>query len=370
MFFAATQLHRRYFSKIAAQEPSMSVCWFKSVKNAWPLMKYDKRLLGIVQQASRKTDNSRGRALPAGAAPLYRWALLLKSMWLYNSYYRFLSREDVAHSVVWNGLKHRQQIWCLCCDELGIKVRYMENGLLPGHTTLDVRGVNYGNSLSRDPSFYRDYRVTYSGNQPEPTAIEPLARPDKLPKRFIFVPFQVNGDSQIVCYSPWVKNMAHLAEILLAAQPAFKAAGLQLVVKPHPKCSTPNANVLQLLQEQGVTVITDIDSKTLVDHSQAVLTINSTVGIETLAAGKKLIVVGQAFYRMPGMTLGADNLDELNRAIGQLTDWTPDADAISGLFDYLRQEYQITGDWRAAEPAHVQGIIKRLHRFNGETPWQ
>jgi len=370
VFFAATKLHRSYFAKITAHQPTISLCWFKSVTNGWPFIRYDTRLLAIVEQASRKTDNSRGRLLPPGAAWLYHWVLVLKSMWLYNSYFRFLSRQEVTTSIVWNGLKYRQQLWCLCCEQLGIKLRYMENGLLSGSTTLDAKGVNFGNSLPREADFYRPY----GGRLPEKpldraaTTVPP--REKSLPERFVFVPLQVNGDSQIVCYSPWIQNMAHLASVLIAAQPAFRAAGLEVVVKPHPKCSTRNAKILSLLRTHGVTVVTDTDSKLLVTQSQAVLTINSTVGLEALAAGKKVIVLGQAFYRIEGISLGASNSSELQSAIDQLAQWAPDNQAVSGLMNYLRQEYQITGDWRTADAAHIQGLLHRLEQFNGAATWQ
>jgi len=254
-------------------------------------------------------------------------------------------------------------------------LRYMENGLLTGFTTLDAKGVNFGNSLPREADFYRDYAVNKGINK---GADEPPNRLDteneneaslvkSLPKRFVFVPFQVNGDSQIICYSPWIQNMAHLASVLIESLPTFRAAGLEVVVKPHPKCSTPNAKVLALLKTHGVTVVTDTDSKRLVAQSQAVLTINSTVGLEALAAGKKVIVLGQAFYRIKDISLGAGNSRELQTAIGQLANWAPDIQAVSGLMHYLKQEYQIEGDWRTANAGHIQCLLTRLEQFNGAT---
>ena len=370
VFFAATKLHRSYFAKITVQQPTMSLCWFKSVTNGWPFIRYDWRLLAIVEQASHKTDNGRGRLLPPGAARLYRWVLVLKSMWLYNSYFRFLSRQEPTTSIVWNGLKYRQQLWCLCCEQLGIQLRYMENGLLSGFTTLDAKGVNFGNSLPREADFYRTYGASQTENPLDPAATTVPPSEKSLPERFVFVPLQVNGDSQIVCYSPWIQNMAHLVSVLIAALPAFQAAGLEVVVKPHPKCSTPNAKVLARLKTHGVTVVTDTDSKRLVAQSQAVLTINSTVGLEALAAGKKVIVLGQAFYRIEGISLGAINNSELQAAIGQLAQWAPDIQAVSGLMNYLRQEYQIKGDWRTADAAHIQCLLNRLEQFNGAATWQ
>jgi capsular polysaccharide export protein len=238
----------------------------------------------------------------------------------------------------------------------------MENGLVKGYTTLDRQGVNFGNSLPRESAFYRNQIAHVSEFQP----IEADPKSINLPKRFIFVPFQVNGDSQVICYSHWVKNMSHMADILIECAPELKEKDVSIVVKPHPNCSTPNDELLNHLLSNNITVVKDIDSKALVSLAEAVVTINSTVGLEALEAGKKVIVLGQAFYNIPDMVLSANSLSELKACFKKLSGWEPDARAVQGLFHYLRNTYQIKGNWREADQEHLNMCLEKLDEMDAE----
>jgi len=356
LFFAAAKHQKRYFDLVCQKNDAFSVVWYKDIfPSFWAFSSHEK-LAEYVAQDIEKAENTRGKTYGFAFKVILYWFKSLLARNLFARYQKILQESGATVSVVWNGLKFRQQIWCVAAESLGIKLRFMENGLVAGYTTLDQNGVNFKNSLPRTAAFYESYGTHLTEIQ-KPSPVPLLV---DLPKRFVFVPLQVSGDSQIVCFSPWIKNMDHLGDELIRVASQCGTNGLQLVVKPHPKCSTPRDKLIQRLKTAGVSVLENVDSKLLVAHAEAVITINSTVGLEALEAGKKVIVLGQAFYNIPEITLSAQNSDELKSALNQIDTWRPNSRAVQGLFNYLKTEYQIPGDWRSASSDHVSALKNRL----------
>lgn len=364
LFFAAASTQRRYFETVVITLKNSSSIWYKSIP-FWPFTFLNHPALAtIIAGELRKSANIKGQP----EIKLIRWGhrllLAIYARHLLARYSRYLQNAAPEVSVVWNGLKFRQEIWCLAANNLNIKLHYMENGLIAGYTTLDAQGVNFGNSLPRDAEFYRQYAIQQNlkvSTDALPLRNEPFKDITSLPTgRYVFIPLQVNGDSQIVRYSPWVQNMAHLSDIVIECLPVFNALNLNVVIKPHPKCSTPNQGIIKKLKAQGISVVTDVDSKTLVANAEAVMTVNSTVGLEALQAGVKTIVMGEAFYNMPSMTFEARSTDELKSRLKQLANWQPDELAIVGLFEYMAQHYQVKGEWREANAEHLTVLQDKL----------
>jgi len=121
--------------------------------------------------------------------------------------------------LIWNGGKFRQQIAIAIAKQKGIKVYYFENGLLPNTLVFDQKGINFENSVPRDRYFYE----AYQSYVPLPKALVPRigkkraifeGDEEELPETYIFVPFQVDYDTQIITQSPWIKNMRMLYELI------------------------------------------------------------------------------------------------------------------------------------------------------------
>lgn len=71
----------------------------------------------------------------------------------YAKYLALLNNVDPEYVVLWNGNKLPNITVAMAAKALGINQFYYENGLLPGTSSLDPRGINFNASLSRDPSF-------------------------------------------------------------------------------------------------------------------------------------------------------------------------------------------------------------------------
>lgn len=371
LFFAARQLHQTYFSQVAKHlqeqfpQHTASVMWHKTLwKNLHWLgsakLAFKAELNTCVENHVREKQNSRkGRLRKQSYWPTFQRIKAAEAHILFAIYYSALKRSQATHMVIWNGLKFRQCIAIKAADALNIPCLYMENGLLPGMTTLDGQGINFRNSVPRKTEFFEQLDTqTFV-----PKLLEQLAKPlqnqfaDKpktLPKEYIFVPFQVNTDSQIVLFSPWIKNMMELVNYFANISSQLGDQMPHIVFKPHPACDQNyDALITQYSDHEKLHFDTQTPTPVLIQHANAVATINSTVGIESLLLNKKLITIGQAFYQLSGLTLNVDNQQALAESLQTVQNWQPEQNLRIAFFNYLATEYQLAGRWQDASTEHL-----------------
>jgi len=249
--------------------------------------------------------------------------------------------------IFWNGKKPRHLIAIQIIKLLNIKIKYMENGLLPNRLVFDGNGVNFENSVPRNRNFFEEY----TNKLPLPVELTPRnpknsnkfnQEVNPLPLRFIFVPFQVDYDSQILLYSPWIKDMVELFNLIEYISRNFNYS---FVIKEHP---SSNKNYLDLHKRaeklDNIQFVNGYSTQELIEKSQVVMTINSTVGIESLLFHKKVIVLGDAFYNIDGITKSAKNREELLVILKSLNNWKFETSLVENFLKYLYYEYLIPTD--------------------------
>lgn len=288
-------------------------------------------------------------------------------------YFSYFSSHDIDTVIVWNGMKQPNKTPYEVAKACGIKTQLFENGLLPNTTVLDPKGVNALNSMPRDASFYLNWD---SGSTEKSELSSNLVKraPHKnrksddaqvtLPERFIFVPFQVPNDTQIVCHSPWIKSMEAFYEELEKAV-NFMDSDVKFVVKEHP--SWPRSFVDLHHKNPQIIFANNNETSSLIQESEAVLTINSTVGIEALLLNKKVITLGNTFLNIQGLVKHCESSKELADAITELKTWNFDPILRVQFLDYLANEYLIKQSWNnlSNEQAHFSEVKTRL-----ENPYQ
>ncbi len=116
---------------------------------------------------------------------------------------------------------------------------------------------------------------------------------DLLPKRFIFLALQVTDDSQLVLNS----DVDNLQALTYAKELAYKYK-YDLVVKLHPaEADTTFIEQIENMSKNGDFILTDALTHLLIERSQKVVVINSTVGLESKILQKDVEVLGRAFYQ-------------------------------------------------------------------------
>lgn len=249
--------------------------------------------------------------------------------------------------------------------ELGVEIFVFEEGYLrPDYVTIERRGVNALSRQPRLASFYRQAPVTRP-RAPLPTGqniwrmsviatiyswsvtllkpwyskqvyhrridpvgealrwirgawrhqvyrwlergcLEELCRPEES-RRWFLVPLQVHGDSQVRDHSRF-EGMADFLEEVVASFAAHAPADARLVVKHHPmdRAYTDYRALIAGLRTRHalgdrLVYLHDQHLPTLLLHARGVVTINSTVGLQSLFHRTPVITLGESVYQIPGL---------------------------------------------------------------------
>lgn len=272
---------------------------------------------------------------------------------LAKGFKNYFELQEVDKFILWNGSMLQGYIGSLIADSFNINKLFFEVGNFPNKIFIDKSGVNAKSTLiNKDLTIVEDYdeaRIVhfleeYKRKKEEvhhvPQSLKsykklklfllwdivynifskyPIIEKEKklsdyflhfFPKKqnyiynydsinfrrmdYILFPLQVSTDSQIIRNSDIDLNEAINEAVLIASKKK-----LNLIIKPHP--AEYNCNVLEKIQtikqDNPNVFIVNENTYLLIKHSKLVVTINSTVGIESLMYYKHTVLLGRAFYK-------------------------------------------------------------------------
>ena len=177
----------------------------------------------------------------------------------------------------------------------------------------------------------------------------------------MFVPFQVALDSQVLLYSPWIRDMRQLYWLLEGALREVPEP-LHLVIKPHPSCDRPYADLRRhAAAHPRLHIVEHHTSEALIRGAEGVVTLNSSVGIEGLLLERPVLCLGDACYAVRGVAARARRPGELQTWLRDRAAGTPDTAPLRRPFlDWLANEYVLPGSHRAPAPGHMSRLRAKL----------
>ncbi|HTT99881.1 MAG TPA: hypothetical protein VMF58_17660 [Rhizomicrobium sp.] len=304
---------------------------------------------------------------------------LIKAIWTrvaainYRYFRRRFARETVDLLVVWGGFQLPVAAALAAARDAGIKTQFCENGYLPRTIVMDPKGINAGNSLlGKQAEFYRavaipDGKRTHLLGTPlvtralkgGATASETLV----LPEHFVFLPLQVHDDSQILLYSPHFRDMSSVVRFCAQGVDTYNrrhGTHLKLVVKEHPS-DHGRIDYSGMRREFPDAVFTKMTpTQELIQKCAAVITVNSTVGIEALLHLKPVITLGDAFYAVPGLVRVSNDEGDLAETLQDAFETPIDRDLTEHFLYFLRYHYLVPLDRNALEASEPARAIARI----------
>lgn len=251
---------------------------------------------------------------------------------------------------MWNGSLSKEKEIAEKCKEIGIPVYFCELGWLPQSGTIyfDRKGINYNSSLtdwqysplSEDQCFDVRSKIAYFHQcVAKTTGID-------TGKDYVFVPLQVESDSQIKVFSRF-DDMQQVVDYVCEHVPD------RIIFKKHPKgmCGELKVPARCELVDSGTT-------HDYLPRCKYVVTVNSTVGIEALSYNKPVIVLGQALYGGRRICREAFSDADMKSAVSWAELNKPDIPAIEAFLHYLFQR-----QWHRTEltnPKKVMTLISGL----------
>jgi len=252
---------------------------------------------------------------------------------------------------MWNGSLGKEIEISERCQKLGIPVYYMELGWLPQKNTFyfDRKGVNYNSSLTdwqytplTDKEKIKELitKISYYHNTiAKNTGIEE--------HDYVFVPFQVESDSQIINHSNKIKKMQQLVDYVCE-----HVTG-KIIFKTHPKQEIGEISIPKRCKLYRTGTIHDF-----LPNCKYVITINSTVGVEALTYYKPIITLGDAFYESRKMTYKIINENSFKLAI----EWAEKGKVARGVIDSFLN-YLFNLQWNNSDldnPKKILTLIEKL----------
>lgn len=370
LFFAVNSHQLKYFKKLVDNLPFKSKLiyfpnFFISLKGLDIIKQIDKEK--IIKRAYTEVDIKYKNRLSLYRF-LYKKILNIQFLWTTLFIYQFTKKYHPTYIAVWNGKKFHQSIAIEIAKKSNIKSIFFENGILPNTTTIDFKGVNATNSLPKNINFYK--KLNYK-NKKLPVNLENRKIQNKtkiffdtnVPKEYIFIPFQVAYDTQIIDHSLWIKNMFDFFYII---KKLSNNIDIHFLIKEHPSDRLSNYKSLYKETTKKVNFI-NISTQTLIENAKAIITINSSVAIESLLFHKKVIVLGEAFFAIEGIVKVVKNYEELENAIKYIDDFHINYRCIQNFLLYLKNDYLLTDNRKNTSQKHYEEIILKIRKNNDKT---
>lgn len=285
--------------------------------------------------------------------------------WQYNGMRRRFEREPGSLGVCWNGFDRNRLVFRLAARDAGRGCLCAELAPLPGVVTLDPRGVNDANSVPRDPTFYPvwaaanrpqlDWRAigaNLTARKPRSASAPDTAAPseDELAAEpYLFVPLQVPGDSQVRYFGDWIDS---IEQLIAAVEQAARhlPAGWHVRIKEHPTSRIKLGHLVGQQPDSRCRLDNASDTFTLVRHSRGVVTINSSVGLQSFFFDQPVIVLGRAFYGFEPLVHRAGSAAELAAVFGAADTLKVDTVLREQFMRYLQEAYFFPYDLKAGGP--------------------
>jgi len=268
--------------------------------------------------------------------------------------------------VIWNGESYKFRAARSWAKEKNVQVIFMENGFLPSTIAIDGKGINCNNSIPRRAAFYKEYDIKglpFEGRSliSRKSKVNPDAEIE-LPKHYFFIPFQVPTDTQVLLNSHWIKSMEAFYQVLQSCLSALPAA-YTFVVKEHPTAEIRYPHLHNI--ESRIVFANGNNTADLIRKAGAVLTLNSTVGIESLLMGVPVITLGEACYNIDGLVHHADNITELRALLSNPGQINVDKLLVRHFLTWLEREYLIPGSWRNPQDETAVAMKRRIEHIMG-----
>jgi capsular polysaccharide export protein len=274
--------------------------------------------------------------------------------------------------VTWNGLLPCYARVVAEARRRGMRTAILEGGALRATYQVDPQGTNGASTIvgltpERITAYPKADDTLYAQQTFTPRTVNvpdcrtPLPGDLALPRRYVLLPMQTHGDTQLThfCAERW-RSMPCLLRDVVAALPP----GVRLVVKEHPWEMQRDHYEAMRAEFPQVTWCRTRDMDSLLAGARLVVTVNSTVGVQAMLRRLPVVTLGLAFYSKSGLV--ADGTRDLPATIAACLK-TPriayDAELRARFLTYLRNEYLIP-------EADTGRLARRIGDiFAGRSPW-
>jgi capsular polysaccharide export protein len=290
----------------------------------------------------------------------------------YNGSRSLFEANPGAVAVAWNGLNGSRRVFMDAARDAGARTLFFELCPFPGRITVDPCGVNFCNGLPRDLAPYLVWAETH-GNEGwremreairarTPTSPRAESTPDRpLTEPFVFVPLQVPGDSQLRIFGGRFRTVEAVIEAVSEAARRLPE-GWHARLKEHPSSPVRFGDLIARLSHPKLVLDNVTDTFAQVAAARAVVTVNSSVGLEAMFFEKPVVAIGECFWAIPGIASHCPTPTALAEGLANPEAFTFDPSARAAFLSFLAGSYypRLPNDsaLRPEEAAKVRDRLK------------
>ena len=316
---------------------------------------------------------------------------------------------------IWNGQDAIGRALAMLTKRRGITVVYGENGYFSRTLQFDLEGVNAQSSLNRlslqdmrdavaapsadappqagfalgdvVPLAWRDYATCFVKRKADARYYEKFpehrggssfknwwlqrqrqripADQVELPENFVFIPFQVHDDTQILLNSHNFKSMEAFFEFSHAAIRRHFGEHQAIVVKEHPEDLGRYDYEGLKAKYPEVIWLRKFDIDTLIDRATCIFVVNSSVGLQAVRKHRPTVVFGDSFYTRAELVFDATDLGQADVAISAAKNGLDAArkDNIETFVSFLTKRYFVASGWKGFSAEGIALAGERLVRL-------
>lgn len=189
---------------------------------------------------------------------------------------------------------------------------------------------------------------------------------DTLPDgRYLFVPFQVEADTQVLYNAPYVDSMGEFLSLVVEARDAVDE-DLSIVVKEHPAdIGKTNHQSLRMTNPE-ITWLKDYPIDEVIENAAVVMTLNSSVGFQAMAAENPVVTLGDTLYNNHPSVFHARSASEVTPALSNALAADIDPVAVDEYVTVFRENIFADGGFGGFDTTTLEQVLGYLERVGGE----
>ena len=258
----------------------------------------------------------------------------------------------------------------------GLQSVCVERGALPETIFLDINGFNYNSSSYNQKNwdkplsfqqknliseYIKDYKqnANLTLEKQDSSCIDVDTLRYKIIKRgnfkkVIFIPLQVPNDTVVKRFPGLIKSYENFLQCVKDLSRAFPH--FAFVYKNHPLEKTFNS------EDNNLICADESHFKACLEICDAVLTINSGVGLQALIYNKPTYIVGDAYYENKFLNVSIKEKNDIGDSIS--TNFIPNKELTLKFLYWLRFEFYSSVKW--TEKNHNRGFsyIESIEKLN------
>lgn len=184
-------------------------------------------------------------------------------------------------------------------------------------------------------------------------------------QKYVFFPLQFREESRLTVLSPAFYDQQWIVEYLARSLPH----GVQLFIKQHPNHVGQESPywIRRLSNKSNVRFLhPELTAHHAIEHADATVVTNNTVGFEALFYSSPLVVLGRAFY---SQTPAAHTITDINLLPDAIADHlksdVTEADRIASIYSLQQAAYNTAS--RQDTEARARGVASALPEFVADT---